>query len=263
MRLHMEPLLYRYGADLILSGHVHAYERHHATYKGERNPCGPVFLNLGDGGNREGAYIPWRDPQPAFSAFREASFGTGSLRLVNYTHALYNWTRSACEGTAMPEHVNFAAECVSNSTYGRNDNAAHPLVASDEVWIVRPSERLSNPECPPEDTLGAPWAAVEEEGEEEAPRLIEDGPAGTLGGIAPAGQLVLAALCGAVAGAVLLLLAQQMARSQRCAAHCSPTVAHEGGLRLTIELGRTRFPQTRGRRTRHAHAATLCSSSKP
>ena len=63
------------GVDIVLNGHVHAYERTAAVYKWQLNECGPVHLNLGDGGNREGAYVPWREPQPEWSLFRESSFG--------------------------------------------------------------------------------------------------------------------------------------------------------------------------------------------
>lgn len=283
MRQHMEPLLYRYGADLILSGHVHAYERHHPTYKGERNLCGPVYLNLGDGGNREGAYIPWQQPQPAYSAFREGSFGIGSLRLVNATHALYNWTRSACEGTGLPEHVNFAPGCVSNSSHGSMpDNAEHPSVESEQVWIVRQAMRLSNPVCLPEDTPGAPLVLLGDgEGpgvgsvEEEQSRLEEDACTEQGGGLdlAPGGQLAVAALCGAIVGAALLLLAQHVARSQRCAAHLPPAVPHERQAAGCHQgpAGSTRTPCSREGRVWHArsssaqgaHAGRLASPCPP
>jgi len=45
------------GVDIVLNGHVHAYERTAAVYKWQLDECGPVHLNLGDGGNREGAYV--------------------------------------------------------------------------------------------------------------------------------------------------------------------------------------------------------------
>ena len=53
MRQDMECVLYAAGVDLVLSGHVHAYERMYATYDGGASDCAPVYLNLGDGGNRE------------------------------------------------------------------------------------------------------------------------------------------------------------------------------------------------------------------
>ena len=39
-------LLYAHHADLVLSGHVHAYERTHAVFDGCRDECGPIYLNL-------------------------------------------------------------------------------------------------------------------------------------------------------------------------------------------------------------------------
>ena len=96
MRQHMEGLLYEAKVDVVLSGHVHAYERVHPVYNGCCDECGPVYLNLGDGGNREGAYVPWLDPQPAWSAFRQGTFGVGLLTLHNESHAWYSWTRAAC-----------------------------------------------------------------------------------------------------------------------------------------------------------------------
>ncbi|CAE7731909.1 PAP21 [Symbiodinium microadriaticum] len=53
-RQHMEPLLFQYGVDVIIAGHVHSYERTHPILEFERNECGPMYLNLGDGGNYEG-----------------------------------------------------------------------------------------------------------------------------------------------------------------------------------------------------------------
>ena len=46
MRRHMEGLLYAHRVDIVLSGHVHAYERVHAVYDGCRDECGPVCLSL-------------------------------------------------------------------------------------------------------------------------------------------------------------------------------------------------------------------------
>ena len=143
----MEPLLYRYGVDIVLSGHVHAYERSEPVLNGCLDPCGPVYLNLGDGGNYEGMYVPWREPQPAWSAFRESSFGVGSVRFVNGSHAYYSWRRSACQGADEPDHVNFNRTCESivGSTL---DNSAFASVESDVLWIVRPRPLPDAAACP-------------------------------------------------------------------------------------------------------------------
>ncbi|KIY91669.1 hypothetical protein MNEG_16295 [Monoraphidium neglectum] len=44
MRLTYEPLLYKYGTNLILNGHVHAYERFYNNYNYTLDRCGPVHI---------------------------------------------------------------------------------------------------------------------------------------------------------------------------------------------------------------------------
>jgi len=151
MRQDMEALLYSHSVDLVLSGHVHAYERVRPVYDGCLDACGPVYLNLGDGGNREGAYVPWLEPQPPWSAFRESSFGAGLLRLENSTHAKYTWRRAACEKPEGPDHLDFDAADCATVTWGKwanPDNSATAAVAVDETWIVRAAARLPHA-CPP------------------------------------------------------------------------------------------------------------------
>ena len=85
----MEALFYGYGVDLVLVGHVHAYERTYPVNNNAVDPCGPTHITIGDGGNYEGPYTPWRNPVPVWSAFREASFGVAGLSVLNNTHAHY------------------------------------------------------------------------------------------------------------------------------------------------------------------------------
>ncbi|GMH05736.1 hypothetical protein Nepgr_007576 [Nepenthes gracilis] len=94
MMASIEPLLYAASVDVVLAGHVHAYERSSRIYNGNSDPCGAVHLTIGDGGNREGLARKYKDPQPAWSVFREASFGHGELNIVNSTHALWSWHRN-------------------------------------------------------------------------------------------------------------------------------------------------------------------------
>ncbi|CAL0299330.1 unnamed protein product [Lupinus luteus] len=90
----MEPLLYDARVDLVLAGHVHAYERSKRVYNGRLDPCGAVHITIGDGGNREGLAAEYIDPQPKWSEFREASFGHGELKIVNSSHAFWSWHRN-------------------------------------------------------------------------------------------------------------------------------------------------------------------------
>ncbi|XP_057499700.1 purple acid phosphatase 23 isoform X2 [Actinidia eriantha] len=129
MRRQMETLLYQYGVDIVFSGHVHAYERMNRVYNYTLDPCGAVYITIGDGGNIEkvdvdhaddpgkcpsaGDNVPefggvchlnfssgpakgnfcW-DRQPEWSAYRESSFGHGILEVVNSTYALWTWHRN-------------------------------------------------------------------------------------------------------------------------------------------------------------------------
>ncbi|WOH16209.1 hypothetical protein DCAR_0935758 [Daucus carota subsp. sativus] len=129
MRLEMEAILYEYKVDIVFSGHVHAYERMNRVYNYTLDPCGPVYITVGDGGNIEkvdvehaddpgkcpspGDNMPefggvchmnftsgpakgkfcW-DRQPEWSAYRESSFGHGSLEVMNSTYALWTWHRN-------------------------------------------------------------------------------------------------------------------------------------------------------------------------
>ncbi|KAK1283610.1 Purple acid phosphatase 18 [Acorus calamus] len=90
----MEPLLYASGVDILIAGHVHAYERSVRVKNGRVDPCGIVHITIGDGGNREGLAHRYHQPKPEWSAFREASFGHGELEIVNSTHAYWGWHRN-------------------------------------------------------------------------------------------------------------------------------------------------------------------------
>ena len=96
MRRDLEALLSEAGVDFAFTGHVHAYERTLPVRSGEVvDACdgGIVHITIGDGGNREGPALPWRDPQPSWSAFREASFGFGVLELDGHS-ARWEWYRN-------------------------------------------------------------------------------------------------------------------------------------------------------------------------
>ncbi|XP_040986275.1 purple acid phosphatase 18 [Juglans microcarpa x Juglans regia] len=90
----MEPLLYAANVDIVLAGHVHAYERTKRVNTGRVDPCGTVHITIGDGGNREGLAHRYVNPQPEWSVFREASFGHGELKIANSTHAFWSWHRN-------------------------------------------------------------------------------------------------------------------------------------------------------------------------
>lgn len=110
----IEDILYQSGiVDVVFSGHVHAYERSYRVYNYELTDDAPFYITIGDGGNHEGLYDYWIEPQPEWSAYRAASYGHGELRIVNSTHSVWQW------------HQN---------------RDLYPQVA-DEVWITKFQEK--------------------------------------------------------------------------------------------------------------------------
>ncbi|GAQ84117.1 Purple acid phosphatases superfamily protein [Klebsormidium nitens] len=105
MKAAMEGLLYSARVDIVFSGHVHAYERFDRVFEDKADKCGPVYIVVGDGGNREGLATKYLDPQPSISLRREASFGYGAFELANSTHAVWRWHRNQDEVTVTSDEV--------------------------------------------------------------------------------------------------------------------------------------------------------------
>ncbi|GJP53861.1 hypothetical protein CLOM_g12986 [Closterium sp. NIES-68] len=81
MRRALERVLYDARTDMVFAGHVHAYERSARVFDGQVDPCGPIYITIGDGGNKEGLATEYLSPSPDWSIFREASFGHGELKI--------------------------------------------------------------------------------------------------------------------------------------------------------------------------------------
>ncbi|XP_015886658.2 bifunctional purple acid phosphatase 26 isoform X2 [Ziziphus jujuba] len=105
MRAVYEDWFVHSKVDFIFAGHVHAYERSYRIsniyYNVSSGDCcpvpdtsAPVYMTVGDGGNQEGLAGRFWDPQPDYSAFREASYGHSTLEIRNRTHAFYHWNRN-------------------------------------------------------------------------------------------------------------------------------------------------------------------------
>ncbi|KAK9078815.1 hypothetical protein SSX86_002873 [Deinandra increscens subsp. villosa] len=105
MRVVFESWFVNHKVDLIFAGHVHAYERSHRISNIRYNisnglsypipdESAPIYITIGDGGNLEGLASKYNDPQPDYSAFREASYGHATLEIMNKTHAFYHWYRN-------------------------------------------------------------------------------------------------------------------------------------------------------------------------
>lgn len=91
MQAAIEDVLYENKVDLVLSGHVHAYERSCQVYNYQCTPGAPYYITIGDGGNKEGLATKWVEPQPEWSMYRQASYGFGELSVPNATHMTWKW----------------------------------------------------------------------------------------------------------------------------------------------------------------------------
>ncbi|ESR38829.1 hypothetical protein CICLE_v10027113mg [Citrus x clementina] len=105
MRVAFESWFVQHKVDLVVAGHVHSYERTNRFSNVQYNitngistpvkdPSAPVYLTIGDGGNIEGLADRFTEPQPSYSAYREASFGHAMLEIKNRTHAHFTWHRN-------------------------------------------------------------------------------------------------------------------------------------------------------------------------
>ncbi|KAK7825122.1 purple acid phosphatase 2 [Quercus suber] len=105
MRVIYEEWFVQYKVDVVFAGHVHAYERServsNIAYNIVNGLCtpisdqsAPVYITIGDGGNLEGLATEMTEPQPSYSAYREASFGHGILDIKNRTHMYFGWHRN-------------------------------------------------------------------------------------------------------------------------------------------------------------------------
>ncbi|CAI5978744.1 unnamed protein product [Closterium sp. NIES-65] len=50
MRKALEETLYAARVDILITGHVHAYERTTRVYNGQEDPCGIMHITVGSGG---------------------------------------------------------------------------------------------------------------------------------------------------------------------------------------------------------------------
>ncbi len=106
MRENMEDLLYKHNVNLVFAGHVHAYERSYPTYKGVVDPKGITYINIGDGGNKEGHAKDYEQVQPDWSSFRNGTwFGHGLVEVINSTVLEWKWMRNVDHDAVAADHV--------------------------------------------------------------------------------------------------------------------------------------------------------------
>ncbi|CAI7792662.1 unnamed protein product, partial [Closterium sp. NIES-54] len=121
MRKALEETLYAARVDMLITGHVHAYERTTRLYNGKEDPCGIMHITVGSGG--KDLYPSFVSPKPAWSAFREAAFGFALFKI---------------DGSAAGE---------ADWEWHKNDDS--PTVAADSARLVSLSSSSAPAECRP------------------------------------------------------------------------------------------------------------------
>ncbi|CAI0423667.1 unnamed protein product [Linum tenue] len=121
MRSEMEELLYDNRVDVVFAGHVHAYERFTRVYDNKADPCGPVHVTIGDGGNREGLALRFKKEAVSapLSLYREPSFGHGRLRIVDEKRAHWSWHRNNYSSSVVADEVWFNSLSASEECWPR------------------------------------------------------------------------------------------------------------------------------------------------
>ena len=90
-RQHLEPLFVEYKVNLVIAGHVHAYQRTKTVANQTLTPTGPMHVIVGAGGRQCKASFLSPEPEP-WVAVRDATrYGYGTLELYNKTHAKWEW----------------------------------------------------------------------------------------------------------------------------------------------------------------------------
>ncbi|KAM7262895.1 hypothetical protein ACFE04_000578 [Oxalis oulophora] len=132
MRKSMEELLYNARVDLVFSGHVHSYERFTRIFDNKADPCGPMYITIGDGGNREGLALMFKKPTSPLSLYRESTFGHGRLRIEDGSRAHWSWHRNNDSDSVVADEV--WLDSLATSCDCRDDNnKSIPKSASDHA----------------------------------------------------------------------------------------------------------------------------------
>jgi Predicted phosphohydrolases len=95
MREAMEELFLEHGVNFVFSGHDHAYMRSKPMFRGKvvENGKAPIYIIVGEGGNREGHVKNYLHEEPEeWVAVRDKTvYGFGTLEVLNATQAQWKW----------------------------------------------------------------------------------------------------------------------------------------------------------------------------
>jgi hypothetical protein len=137
----LEPLLLAHAVDLVVTGHLHGYERVHPNVAGNvtdlptrvagedvyTRPAAPVHLMVGHGGAVQD--FSWVTPPPAWSAARMSSG-------CDFSGAARDCDRHA-DGYSYTATYGFAHARFANRTHARFHTEMVSGALGDAFWLVR------------------------------------------------------------------------------------------------------------------------------
>lgn len=90
-REHLEPLMIQYHVNVVLTGHIHAYQRTDYVAYNSTTPTGPMHITIGAGGRKCDAPFKNKEPEKWLMKRDASMYGYGRLVIENITHAEWRW----------------------------------------------------------------------------------------------------------------------------------------------------------------------------
>ena len=88
---HLEPLFVEYNVNLVLTGHIHAYQRTDYVAFGNVTETGPMHITIGAGGRKCDAPFTNKEPEEWIKTRDASMYGYGRITIQNETHAEWRW----------------------------------------------------------------------------------------------------------------------------------------------------------------------------
>mmetsp|Transcript_27190 Transcript_27190/g.32973 ORF Transcript_27190/g.32973 Transcript_27190/m.32973 type:complete len:563 (+) Transcript_27190:35-1723(+) len=103
----LEPLFVKYHVNIVFAGHTHGYMHSKNVQFGLLNKKAPIYVIVGEGGNREEHvryYLDEEEMEDWVEVRDKTEFGFGTVELLNDTHVRWKWIRNEDVDVAFVSH---------------------------------------------------------------------------------------------------------------------------------------------------------------
>ncbi len=149
MQAAMEPLFRAYGVNLVLNGHVHAYERSYPVFQFNPTPVAPAYVVVGTGADsvHDNSWLN-QSAQPVWSAYRNGTqWGTGTLIPASRRKMVWQWHWNLDGVLVSADEVTICNTALGYPTYceGLQFQCAVKLRgATKAMWTAESAQLLVN-----------------------------------------------------------------------------------------------------------------------